>query len=222
MGSPRNIVRFGEFTFDGDTRQLLKDGAEIHLSPKAFELLLILVEHRPRALSKADLQTRLWPDAFVTEANLPGLAKEIRHAFGDDPRRPRFLRTLHGFGYAFEAKTEERSDQRQPGHTTGATFWLLAEGRQIRLKEGANILGRDPEANVWFDRPGISRLHARIVVTADEATLEDLGSTNGTWLREQRVATPTALRDGDNIRLGPIAVTYRVRRTAPSTEVIRS
>jgi DNA-binding winged helix-turn-helix (wHTH) protein len=219
METARNTVRFGEFTFDGDTRRLLRGGAEIHLSPKAFELLLILVSNRPKALSKADLQAQLWPDAFVTEANLSGLVKEIRHALGDDPRHPRFVRTLHGFGYAFDAPVEDTVPQSAVAMTDTTTYWILGEGR-IRLVEGTNILGRDAEATIWFDRPGVSRLHARVVVGPHGATLEDLGSTNGTWLRGERVVAPTALRDGDDIRLGPVVVTFRVRRAAASTEAL--
>lgn len=219
MGTGRNVLRFGAFTIDAETRQLLTDGKEIRLTPKAFELLLILVSDRPAAVSKADLQSRLWPDSFVTEANLPGLAKEIRHALGDDPRQPRFLRTLHGFGYAFEAKSDDELVGRRPDPGAHTTFWIMTD-RPVRLSPGANILGRDPEAAVWFDRPGVSRLHARITIAGDEATLEDLGSTNGTWLRGGRVGASSLLCDGDEIRLGPVAMTFRVRRSAPSTEVI--
>jgi len=219
MASPRRIVRFAEFRFDADTRQLMKDGRDIHISPKAFELLLILIESRPKAVSKADLQAQLWPDAFVTEANLPGLAKELRRALGDDPRRPRFLRTLHGFGYAFAAEVEdEGAHATRPNGDT--TYWIVADG-QYRLSEGANVLGRDPEANVWVNLPGVSRRHARIVITRGEALLEDLGSTNGTWVGGERVTTATPLGDGDEIRLGPVTVTFRLRRTAASTEVVQ-
>lgn len=213
----RHIVRFAEFSFDADTRQLMKSGKDIHLSPKAFEFLLVLIENRPKAISKADLQAKLWPDAFVTEANLPGLAKELRRALGDDPRRPRFLRTLHGFGYAFAADVTD-DVPRAPIDDT--TFWIVGDG-QYRLNEGANILGRDPEADVWVNRPGVSRRHARIVITRDEVVLEDLGSTNGTWVGAERVTTATPLSDGDEIRLGPVTVTFRLRRTAASTEVVQ-
>lgn len=219
MGTPRHIVRFAQFTFDADTRQLIKSGKVIHLSPKAFELLLILIDNRPKAISKADLQLKLWPDAFVTEANLPGLAKEIRRALGDDPRRPRFVRTLHGFGYAFAAEVDDDSE-RTSRPSDDVTFWIVADG-QFRLAGGANILGRDPEAHVWVNRPGVSRRHARVVIAGDAAVLEDLGSTNGTWLRGERVTTPTPLHDGDEIRLGPVPVVFRLRRAAASTEVFQ-
>jgi DNA-binding winged helix-turn-helix (wHTH) protein len=91
-------VSFGPFVLNLDTRQLLRDGTEVHLSPKAFELLAILVKRRPAALSKAALQEHLWPETFVAEANLPNLIGEIRAALGDDPRSPTFLRTVSRFG----------------------------------------------------------------------------------------------------------------------------
>jgi DNA-binding winged helix-turn-helix (wHTH) protein len=217
--APRNVLQFGGFTIDVDARQLLKDGREVPLRPKAFEFLLILVNNRPTAMSKAELQALLWPDAFVTEANLPGLAKEIRHAFDDDPRHPRFLRTLHGFGYAFDGKSDDGPDKPLSEAASHQTFWIMADG-PVRLSSGVNILGRDPEAAIWFDRPGVSRLHARITISGGVAVLEDLGSTNGTWLRGERIATPQTLADGDQIRLGSVPVIFRIRRSAPSTEVL--
>ena len=94
-------IRFGPFTLDLESRQLTSAGKEIHLEPKAFELLSALVLERPKALSKADLQERLWPGTFVAEANLSNLVAEIRAALGDPARAPKFVRTAHGFGYAF-------------------------------------------------------------------------------------------------------------------------
>jgi eukaryotic-like serine/threonine-protein kinase len=94
-------ICFGPFMLDLESRQLTNAGEEIHLEPKAFELLSALVLERPKALSKADLQERLWPGTFVTEANLSNLVAEIRAAVGDPARAPKFVRTAHGFGYAF-------------------------------------------------------------------------------------------------------------------------
>src|SRR6185436_13733340 len=111
-------IRFGPFVLDLDTRQLTQDNREIHLSPKAFELLVTLARDRPRVLSKADLQQRLWPETFVAEANLSNLVAEIREALGDRARAPLFIRTAHGFGYAFSGEattlptaTEARADR---------------------------------------------------------------------------------------------------------------
>ena len=94
-------LRFGSFVLDLDTRQLTREGRDIHLSPKAFELLGTLVMDRPKVLSKEVLQQRLWPETFVAEANLSNLVAEIREALGDRARSPVFVRTAHGFGYAF-------------------------------------------------------------------------------------------------------------------------
>jgi DNA-binding winged helix-turn-helix (wHTH) protein len=210
-------LRFGPFTLERASRQLLRGGESLHLSPKAFELLLLLVESRPAALSKADLQARLWPDTFVSEANLPGLVKEIRKVLDDDSREPRFVRTLHAFGYAFCAAAGELPDLPLPHRAAETTFWIVAD-RQIQLSEGENVLGRDTMAAVWFDGPGVSRRHARIVVSGEDAVLEDLGSKNGTYLRGERLAGPARLFDGDEIRVGSVAVTLRVRKVAGSTE----
>ena len=93
------------------TRELVRAGQAVALSPKALQLLGILVEHHPNALSKIDLQQRLWPGTFVVEKNLTNLIGEIRGALGDDPEQARFIRTVHRFGYAFrEPATEAGND----------------------------------------------------------------------------------------------------------------
>ena len=105
---------FGEFVLDLDTHELVRAGTPVSLSPKAFRLLGILVENHPKALSKAELQDGLWPGTFVVEKNLTNLVSEIRDALGDDPVRPRFIRTVHRFGYAFReaASIESREADR--------------------------------------------------------------------------------------------------------------
>ena len=94
-------VSFGEFVLDLDSRELRRGAEPVRMSPKAFQLLEILVTNRPKALSKADLQDRLWPDTFVVEKNLANLVSEIRQALGDSPSAPGFIRTVPRYGYAF-------------------------------------------------------------------------------------------------------------------------
>ena len=98
--------RFGDFVLDLDARELLRAGTAVELSPKALQLLGILVEDHARALSKTELQDRLWPGTFVVEKNLTNLVSEIRNALGDDAARPRWIRTVHRFGYAFSEMPE--------------------------------------------------------------------------------------------------------------------
>lgn len=202
-------VRFGDFRLDGETRQLLEGDAEVHLSPKAFELLRMLLEARPKALSKANLTEQLWPSTFVSETNLSVLIAEIRAVLKDEPRTPRFVRTVHRFGYAFCGTAVDVASA-SVVQSSGRSYWLMCGTRRISLVEGENVLGRDPKVGAWFDVPGISRHHARIRITNDQTTVEDLGSKNGTFVRGARVTSPTPLHDGEELRLGSMSLTFHV------------
>ena len=106
-------LQFDDLTFDSDSRQIRVTGKEVRLSPKAFELLALLIDRRPNAVSKADIRDRLWPGTFVSESSLPSLVSEIRGALGDDGKDPRFIRTLHGFGSAFQAEGQAATGRRR-------------------------------------------------------------------------------------------------------------
>src|SRR6185436_15111104 len=127
-------VRFGEFTIDTESRQLRRNDAECHLSPKAFEFLRLLIEHRPRALSKAELHERLWPATFVSDATLTSLVAEVRGALGETAARSRFVRTVHRFGYAFKATATELDAQPELA-VDGEACWIVWEWGQVRLAE---------------------------------------------------------------------------------------
>jgi DNA-binding winged helix-turn-helix (wHTH) protein len=104
-------LQFADLTFDRDSRQLWVRGQEIQLSPKAFDLLALLVERRPNAVSKADITAHLWPGTFVSPSSLPSLVSEIRQAIADHRRRPRLIRTLNRVGYAFDSEQLQSSVQ---------------------------------------------------------------------------------------------------------------
>src|SRR3990170_5872430 len=101
------VYHFGDFAMDVDTRQLLLGEEEAHLTPKAFELLHLLLAERARALSKAELQQRMWPSTFVEETNLASLIAEIRRTLRDTASHPKFIQTIYGFGYRFVAPVTE-------------------------------------------------------------------------------------------------------------------
>jgi DNA-binding winged helix-turn-helix (wHTH) protein len=211
------VYRFNDFVMDVRTRRLLRGDQEAHLSPKAFDLLTILIENRTRAMSKADLQQKLWPSTYVLETNLAGLIAEIRHVLQDQADDPIYIRTVHRFGYWFiGAVSEPPVAANAP--STHIRYWLVWETRQIPLGPGDNVVGRAPDAAVWIDAPGVSRHHARICLDGSAATVEDLGSKNGTYLRGERVTAPSRLADGDQIRLGSVIVTFRIPPPAGSTE----
>lgn len=216
-GAPDQI-RFGKFVLDLGTRELRDGSSSIHLTPKAFELLLMLIEQRPRAVAKAALQERLWPATFVSEANLPILVAEVRSALRDDARKPEFIRTVHGFGYAFRGETIGAVPSVAKPATTTSSCWLISKTRHVALHEGDNVIGRDPSGDVWLDGRGVSRRHAKITVHADTATLTDLESKNGTSINGHRVMLAQPLADGDQIQLGSVRVTFRVWTDGGSTD----
>jgi DNA-binding winged helix-turn-helix (wHTH) protein len=213
-GAPLRFV-FGDFVLDQRTRQLLCSGEERHLEPKAFDLLELLLVRRPEALSKAEIHRTLWPGTFVSESSLTGLVGQIRRALAEKRRRPRFIRTVHRFGYSFSG--EAAAIPSGKAGKSRVSLRVVWEERVIPLVPGENHLGRDEDVAVRIDAPGVSRHHARIAVVGDEATLEDLGSKNGTYLRGRRVEGPTPLRDGDAFRLGRQALVFRSAPRAAST-----
>lgn len=197
-------LRFGDCEFDPDTREIFRGGKPVHVSPKAFALLAVLIERRPKAVSKQELHTLLWPDTFVSDANLPNLVAELRESLGDDAHRPRIIRTVQRFGYAFRAETSGES-----ARPAAQAFRLIWGDREIALRPGENVIGRDDAAALWIDDALVSRRHARIVVDETGAVLEDLGSKNGTSVEGVGLSEPANLQDGNRVGFGQVFLTYR-------------
>jgi DNA-binding winged helix-turn-helix (wHTH) protein len=207
------ITTFGPFTLDGGARQLCRGGEAVHLSPKAFDLLALLIDRRPEAIAKSDILETLWRDTFVSEGNLAVLIKEIRDALGDDAQRPAFIRTVQRFGYAFlaTAKTGDRA-------RAAAPCWVTWGTQRATLQAGDNILGRDPSCDVFVDVVGVSRRHATIAIANDRIILTDLGSKNGTFAGGTRITAPVILDDDVEIRLGPAPLRFRRLTEGASTQ----
>jgi len=211
-------LRFADCVFDGDTREVVREGRVRPVSPKAFALLELLIERRPGAVSRDDIHARLWPDVHVSEANLANLVVELRTALGDDARRPRLIRTVPRFGYAFKADARPDRGRVETGEPAPRFVYRLLWGRrEISLDPGENLIGRDRDAIVWVDDDSVSRRHARITVDADVATIEDLGSKNGTYVGDRKIRGPVVLSDRDVVRVGPATLKLRVYRRTGST-----
>jgi DNA-binding winged helix-turn-helix (wHTH) protein len=219
-------VRFGEFSLDRDRRLLLRGAETVPLTRKCFDFLDVLLTERRRALSKEQIRDRVWPRTVVSESTLNSLLGELREALGDDPRDPRYIRTVHGFGYAFVAEVLEDpavpalpagSDAVSPALLTSRLLW---EERVIPLSLGENFLGRDDEVGIRVDAQTVSRRHARIVIAPGvPATIEDLGSKNGTWVGERRVeGGPVPLHDGDLVKLGTVEIVYLDSKETAATK----
>jgi DNA-binding winged helix-turn-helix (wHTH) protein len=214
-------LSFGDCVFDPDTREVFRAGRLLSISPKAFALLDVLIGSRPKAVSKADIYARLWPDTHVSEANLGNLVVELRSALGDDARKPRLIRTLARFGYAFSAKAAVDSGRERGEPGAGDLAYRLLWGRrEIALDPGDNLIGRDREAIVWIDDESVSRRHAQITIGEDGASIEDLQSKNGTHVGGDRIRGPMRLSDRDVVKVGPATLTLRVLKRTGSTRSI--
>jgi DNA-binding winged helix-turn-helix (wHTH) protein len=211
---------FGECELDTGQRLLLRHGSIKPLSPRAYQLLELLLDRRPEAVAKNELVELLWPATFVSDASLHNLVAEVRAAIGDSPRASRYIRTVPRYGYAFKGDVRlapsvsvSQSQRSGPRLISKQGEWVLAEGR--------TFVGRDRDCTVRVDSHTVSRRHALIVVTADETTIADLGSKNGTLVNGHRITQPMVLRDSDEIHVGSLMMTYRLMDNVPSTRTLR-
>ena len=209
-------LHFDDVTFDPETRQLWVGGDEARLSPKAFDLLGLLIERRPRVVSKAEIRERLWPGTFVSASSLPSLVSEIREAIRDRHRKPRFVRTVHRHGYSFQAAVPDASPAAPV--TKEPDGWLIGATVEIPLFAGENVLGREGPGVILLKSTTVSRRHASIVIAGHSAVVEDLGSKNGTYVNDRRLKAPTPVVEGDSVRTGSLLFTFRLAQPAASTE----
>jgi DNA-binding winged helix-turn-helix (wHTH) protein len=203
------LARFGPFEADLRTAELRRSGKPIGLQELPFRILAALLERPGELVTREELRAVAWPDdVFVDfEHGLNKAVNKIRRALGDRQDEPRYVATLPGRGYRFIAAVELAEAVEAPRSARGSCR-ILWDSRTIALSEGAHLIGRDPEATVWVDSSTVSRRHALIVVSPGAATLEDLGSKNGTFLCGHRIASPTPLADGDELAVGSARMTF--------------
>jgi DNA-binding winged helix-turn-helix (wHTH) protein len=192
---------------DVGTRLVRRKGIELHLSPKAFDLLVVLVRNQPNAVGHEDLRAALWPDAHVSETSLSVLVTQLRKALGDASAEGGLIRTLHRVGYAFigDAVISEPT-----GLNATPACRVIWRGKSIEVPPGESVIGRDRGSAVCIDADSVSRHHAKLIVTGRGASIEDLGSKNGTWISGERVHGNVTLTDGVSIRLGSETVRFEM------------
>jgi DNA-binding winged helix-turn-helix (wHTH) protein len=204
VAGDRSSLTFGSFSFDAGARLLTQSGEAVHLTSKAIDLLALLVSRRPEAVAKKEIHQQLWPDTFVSDVSLTTLIFELRTALGESARKPRFIRTVHGYGYAFQG------DSAQNDAAEETPFLIIFDGKEIGLQRGENLLGRSRDCRVRLESTRVSRRHARITIDGDAALIEDCGSRNGTWVRGTRTAGRIRLNDGDDIAIAGLRMLFRV------------
>ena len=110
VGQARHIYEFGPFRLIPEERQLLRDNQPVPLTPKCFELLVVLVENTGHLIEKDQLLKRIWPNSFVEEANLSVNMSALRRALGEGPNEHQYVETVPRRGYRFVAGVTERWD----------------------------------------------------------------------------------------------------------------
>jgi len=210
-------VRFDSFVLDTDRKVLMRGGAAVHLTPRAFRLLAILVAERPRAVSKRELLDTVWSGNVVEESSLKSLVLEIRTAIEERGGSPDVIRTVYGHGYAFDAETVEEP----AAPRSEAPVRVVVQGRAILLPVGTHEIGRLPSCAIFIDMPSVSRIHARLYVGRDTLLIEDAGSKNGTLISGKRIAAGVPLKGSTRVRCGDVEITIeKVTETASETETI--
>lgn len=210
------ILRVGTCEIDSDRRLIRLNGAEQRLPRKAFDLLLALLEKRPKVVAKDDLIKRVWPDTFVADANLAILIGDVRAALGDDAKEPRIIKTHHRIGYSFAADVSELLPSNDRNE---AVFVLVDAKRHFLLFEGAVRVGRDAGCDLVIDDASVSRVHAVLSVSGGRLTVEDRDSKNGTRVESRRIDAVTVVEPGQRVKFGSIEMIVRDHRSGGNTTV---
>lgn len=210
-GSPREVYRIGELVLDVDAHLLSRAGALLPLPPKTFELLHELARRAPGVVRRQELMDTVWPQELVNDEALTQRVMLLRRALGDDPKDPTYIASVPQWGYRLVAEVRSEQSAAAPAGEVASQFVVTQGDRLIPLPDGETVIGREPEAGVSIDSLHISRRHARIVVSAGRAMLEDLGSKNGTYLNGQRITSPMELTEGDEIGVGHDVLVFRLR-----------
>ena len=205
---------FGAFELDSDLRQVTCEGREIHLTPKAFDLLTLLVAEAGRVITKKELHERLWPESFVSDATLVGLVKMLRRTLGDRDARAPIIRTTHGIGYAFVAPIERR-----PSPAEDAPV-VPAANRRIPLAfdEHRHRIGGTPASAVHLDGDDMSHRPRQFLVGERGAAAEDRADLHGARGNRAPVAEHAPLDDRADVHRGLIVTGSRT--VAPSVAVL--
>jgi DNA-binding winged helix-turn-helix (wHTH) protein len=215
------LYEFGPFRLDPRERLLFRGEETVPLAPKLFDALLLLITRAGQLVARETLTQELWPDSFVDEGAPAKNLWLLRKALADAGGTAVVIQTVPRVGYRFTGAVR-RTARKGPdasvlSRTRTFECWLSWAGKKARLQDGTSVLGRDLEADVFIDMANVSRRNARVVVHGVKATIEDLGSKNGTFVRGLRIESPTPLADGDEIHLGSVRLLFRAGSGPAST-----
>jgi DNA-binding winged helix-turn-helix (wHTH) protein len=192
--------RFGPFVLDLEAAELRNGTQPLPLRPKCFDLLVYLIDHRGKLVTKEQLLDDIWSDAVVSEATLSRTVASVRATLGDDSAKPNYIDTVSRRGYKFIGNVEELGAAHVADEAT--PFILVRGSREYPLRSGAQVIGRGRDVHIPLYTSTTSRHHARIEVSGNDVTLEDLDSRHGTYVNRKRISGKMRLEPGDEITIG--------------------
>jgi DNA-binding winged helix-turn-helix (wHTH) protein len=201
-GARRRPFHLGEWLVEPTLDRISRDGHHVRLRPRAMDVLICLALESGKLASKQNIIDTVWRTEYVSEHALTQVIAELRAALGDDARNPSYIENIPRRGYRLVAAVTPVAMSVPSVHDASLPFKLQSEEGDHPLVQGPNIIGRTIDADLCIDRTEVSRCHARIVVQGTTATIEDLGSKNGTYVNGERLEAPILLTNGDEIWIG--------------------
>jgi DNA-binding winged helix-turn-helix (wHTH) protein len=201
-GAPRRPFHLGDWLVEPTLDRISMEGKVVQLRPRAMDVLACLAATAGTLATKRDLIDAVWQTEFVSEHALTQVIAELRAALGDDARNPTYIENIPRRGYRLVAALTPVAASVPSSREASLPFKLQGEDADYPLEQGPNIIGRTAEAEICIDRTEVSRCHARVFVAGTTATIEDLGSKNGTYVNGARLEQPTLLNNGDEIWIG--------------------
>lgn len=208
------IYRFGPFRLDMRAGELRRNDTRVALTPKVFQLLLLLVQNPGRLLTKRELLDAVWSETNVEEGSVTRAITRLRSALSDSASRPLYIETVPRRGYRFVSSVERAATD---AIAATSSFEVVVDDRRYVLKEGENVLGRADDCEIPLKLASISRHHAVITVAGQRVTLHDLRSKNGTFVGGRRIDGMLDVSDGQQIRLGSVPLVVLSVSADPST-----
>jgi DNA-binding winged helix-turn-helix (wHTH) protein len=216
---PRQPFGLGEWRIVPTLDRISRGNEIVRVPPRVMQVLLCLADDPGQVVTKQQLIDTVWSKEFVTEGALTRCIAILRRFLGDDARQPRYVENIPRRGYRLVMPPQALSETEDTGRAhPGTLCWLSYGERRFVLSDGENLIGRAPDAAVHIDSKEVSRYHARVIVAGVRATVEDLGSKNGTFVEGRRLDTACQLRNGDHLAVGSLLMEFRVHDPQGSTE----
>lgn len=206
-------LRFGAFEIDTAAELLRRDGEIVHLEPRIFHLLLYLLEHRDRLVTKQDLNEQVWAGAFVTDNAVDRAVARLRKALGDDVHQPRFIETVPTRGYRFIAKVD-RAEREVAGAAAAIAMAPVTEDRGARFRLPVSAV----VAVCALSLLGVLAVALRSRVTA----LAPVASPGGERVVARQLTTSDAFEFGPTFSPDGASLAYTANRSGRISLWVRS